>query len=192
MKFTESPLPGLWLIETEPVHDHRGFFARTWSDDEFAEHGLVAAWPQQNLQYSPRPGTMRGLHYQVPPHAEVKLVRCTRGRVYDVALDLRPESQTFGKWAGNYLSPDEHKAVWVPQGFAHGYLTIEPHSEVFYLTSNKYVPASVRGVRYDDPTFAISWPIDIELVPTDYVTWPDFNEDRTRELSPPSDGDGWR
>lgn len=183
MKFTPGSIEGSFFVETEPVVDHRGFFARVWCEDEFAEHGLTATWPQQNLQYSPEAGTMRGLHYQVPPHSEIKLVRCTRGRVFDVALDLRPDSPTFRRWMGNELTPETHAAVWVPRGCAHGYLTLEPDSEVFYLTSNRYVPESVRGIRYDDPMFGIEWPRPVTLVPADYDTWPDFTDERAMELA---------
>ena len=183
MKFTPGSIEGSFIVETEPVFDHRGFFARVWCEDEFAEHGLTATWPQQNLQHSPEAGTMRGLHYQVPPHSEIKLVRCTRGRVFDVALDLRPDSPTYGSWMGNELNSETHVAVWIPRGCAHGYLTLEPDSEVFYLTSNRYVPESVRGVRYDDPVFGIEWPREIALVPADYDTWPDFTDERAMELA---------
>ena len=183
MRFTPGPIEGLWIIETEPVIDHRGYFARAWCQDEFAEHGLKASWPQQNLQHSPRAGTMRGLHYQVPPHAEIKLVRCTKGRVFDVTVDLRPDSATYGKWAGNELSDDSRIAVWVPHGCAHGYLTLAPESDVFYLTSKEYVPESVRGVRFDDPMFEIDWPRPIDLVPDGYDTWPDFSSEMARELA---------
>lgn len=183
MKFTAGEIEDLWVIEIEPITDHRGFFARVWCEDEFAEHGLTATWPQQNLQFSPEAGTMRGLHYQIPPHSEIKLVRCTRGSVFDVALDLRPHSPTYGLWTGNELSPDTHAAVWVPRGCAHGYVTLEPNSEVFYLTSSRYVPDSVRGVRYDDPMFSIKWPRPIALVPTDYDEWPRFSHERATELA---------
>lgn len=182
MKFTPGAIEGLWVVEIEPVEDHRGYFARAWSDEEFAAHGLVASWPQQNLQHSPRAGTMRGLHYQAPPHSEIKLVRCTRGSVYDVAVDLRPHSPTYRRWVGTELRADTHNAVWVPRGCAHGYVTLEPDSDVFYLTSHAYVPASVRGVRYDDPAFAIDWPRPIEIVPGDYERWPWFSDEQADEL----------
>jgi dTDP-4-dehydrorhamnose 3,5-epimerase len=184
MKFTPGDIEGMWIIETQPVVDHRGYFARVWCEEEFAHYGLKSSWPQQNLQHSPQTGTMRGLHYQVPPHAEIKLVRCTRGSVFDVAVDLRPGSPTYGHWVGNELSADTHDAVWVPRGCAHGYVTLEPNSDVFYLTSNEYVPESVRGIRYDDPRFNISWPISIDLVPDGYDTWTDFTDEEALELAP--------
>jgi dTDP-4-dehydrorhamnose 3,5-epimerase len=183
MRFTPGPIHGLWAIELDPIVDHRGYFARTWCEDEFAEHGLTAEWPQQNLQHSPHAGTMRGLHYQIQPHAEIKLVRCTRGSVFDVAVDLRPESPTYRQWSGTELRAETHTSVWVPKGCAHGYLTLEPDSEVFYLTSHRYTPPAVRGIRYDDPAFEIAWPRPIELVPADYDTWPGFSETVSAEMS---------
>ena len=190
MKFTPEAVADLWTIDLEPVRDHRGFFARAWCEDEFAEHGMEASWPQQNLQYSPEAGTMRGLHYQVPPHAEVKLVRCTRGAVFDVAVDLRPESPTYRQWSGTELRADQHRSIWVPRGCAHGYVTLEPDSEVFYLTSSRYVPSAVRGLRYDDPAFDISWPRPISLLPAEYETWPHFSDVQGAELSALSQQEG--
>lgn len=187
MKFTLGTVDGLWIIDPEPIEDHRGFFARSWCRTEFADHGMVAEWAQSNLQFSPTEGTMRGLHYQAAPHAEVKLVRCTRGSVFDVALDLRPDSPTFMKWSGVELRGDNRRSVWTPKGCAHGYVTLEPDSEVFYLTSNEYVPAAVRGIRYDDPAFAIGWPRSIDLVPGDYEEWPLF--DRESGAVRPDGGD---
>lgn len=182
MRFTPGSVDGSWLIETEPVEDRRGFFARVWSVDEFAEHGLRAEWPHQNMQRSPDAGTMRGLHYQVPPHAEIKLVRCTRGSVFDVTLDLRPSSPTFMKWQGTVLDATSQIAAWVPEGCAHGYVTLEPDTDVYYLASHRYTPHAVRGVRYDDPAFAIEWPRDIGLVPHDYDEWPPFEMKAAAEL----------
>jgi dTDP-4-dehydrorhamnose 3,5-epimerase len=184
MKFTPGSVEDVWEVDIEPVADHRGFFARTWCEKEFADHGLVATWPQQNLQSSPRAGTMRGFHYQIPPHSEVKLVRCTRGAVFDVALDIRPDSPTFGRWSGTVLRAADHKAVWVPEGCAHAYLTLEDDSEVFYLTSHTYVPSAVRGVRFDDPFFAVEWPRSVEMVPADYDDWAWFDDERAEELRP--------
>jgi dTDP-4-dehydrorhamnose 3,5-epimerase len=177
MKFTQGAIAGLWIVEIEPIGDHRGFFARSWCQDEFEELGLVAEWKQSNIQFSPNPGTMRGLHYQLPPHSETKLVRCTQGAVFDVVVDLRPNSPTYLEWSGVKLSADNHKSIWAPEGCAHGYLTLQPNSEAFYLTSNEYWPRAVRGIRYDDPTFSIRWPTAIEVVPTGYEAWPDFEKD---------------
>jgi dTDP-4-dehydrorhamnose 3,5-epimerase len=177
MKLTEGTISGLFVIDIEPITDHRGFFARSWCVDEFSEFGLSADWVQSNLQFSPLAGTMRGLHYQVPPHSETKLVRCTRGSVYDVAIDLRPDSPTYLTWAGTELSAETRRSVWAPAGCAHGYVTLEPNSEVFYMTSHRYTPPAVRGVRFDDPYFAIEWPREVDLVPSDYDSWPNFTPD---------------
>ena len=174
MKFTPGTIDGLWVIDLEPIVDHRGFFARSWCRKEFADHGMEAEWEQSNLQFSPAAGTMRGLHFQRPPHEEAKLVRCTKGRAFDAAVDLRPDSPTFRQWFGIELTPENHKSVWVPRGCAHGWLSLDPETEVFYLTSREYVPAAVGGIRYDDPTFGIVWPRPIEVVPSDYDRWPLF------------------
>jgi len=176
MRFTEGAIAGLWIVDIEPIEDHRGFFARSWCADEFGQRGLVADWSQSNLQFSPKAGTMRGLHYQLPPHAETKLVRCTQGAVFDVAVDLRPDSPTYLDWSGIELRPETLTSVWTPKGCAHGYLTLEPNTEAFYLTSNRYVPEAVRGIRYDDPIFAISWPRDVDLVPENYDNWPFYKK----------------
>lgn len=175
MKFTEGSIEGLWIVDIEPIEDHRGFFARTWCEDEFGERGLSAIWRQSNTQVSPHRGTMRGLHYQFPPHTEVKLVRCTRGAVFDVAVDLRPGSPTFMQWSGVELSGENRRSVWTPAGCAHGYLTLEPETEAGYLTSYQYTPSAVRGLRYDDPAFQITWPEDPTELPPGYETWPSFD-----------------
>lgn len=172
MKFTPGLIDGLWGIDLEPFVDHRGFFARVWCRKEFADHGMEAEWEQSNLQFSPQPGTLRGLHFQNAPHQEVKLVRCTKGLAFDVAVDLRPDSPTYLEWFGLELSPGSHTSVWLPRGCAHGWLSLEPDTEVFYLTSNEYVPEAVGGVRYDDPAFGIEWPRSIDVLPAGYETWP--------------------
>jgi dTDP-4-dehydrorhamnose 3,5-epimerase len=177
VRFSQGTLDGLWVIDPEPIVDHRGFFARSWCRKEFSDHGLNADWEQSNLQFSPQLGTMRGLHYQRSPHQEAKLVRCTRGRAYDVAVDLRPDSATYRRWFGIELTPDNHTAVWVPRGCAHGWLSLDPDTEVFYMTSHEYMPAAVGGVRYDDPAFGIVWPRPIEIVPSDYDRWPLFDSE---------------
>lgn len=175
MRFTRGTIDGLWVIDLEPISDHRGFFARSWCRKEFADHGLETDWEQSNLQFSPQPGTMRGLHFQRSPHQEVKLVRCTQGGAFDVAVDLRPDSPTFLGWFGIELTPNNHTSVWVPKGCAHGWLSLEADTEVFYLTSDEYVPAAVGGIRYDDPAFGVVWPRSIEIVPADYDLWPLFD-----------------
>lgn len=175
MRFTEQSVSGVWLIELEPIVDHRGFFARAWCEDEFSEHGLVADWKQSNIQFSPHAGTLRGFHYQVPPFGEAKFVRCTTGSIYDVSIDMRPESPTYLRWSANTLHAEERNSIWVPSGCAHAYLTLEPNTEAFYMASTKYTPQAVRGIRHNDPAFEFDWPDAVEHVPDGYWDWPDFD-----------------
>ena len=158
MLFTETPLPGAYLIEPERLTDDRGHFARTYSAREFTEHGLDARVDQCSVSFNTRVGTLRGMHYQLDPHAEAKLVRCTRGAIYDVALDLRPESSTYRRWHAVELTPGNGAAFFIPAGCAHGFQTLEPGSEVHYQISAPYEPSAGRGVRWDDPAFGIVWP----------------------------------
>lgn len=158
MIFQPTPLAGAFLVRPEPVADERGFFARTYCREEFASHGLGREPLQSSISYNIRRGTLRGLHYQAPPHAEAKLVRCTRGRIHDVIVDLRRGSPTFRCWWAAELSADNRDMVYVPEGLAHGFLTLEDDTEVAYQISAPYRPESARGFRYDDPSFAIDWP----------------------------------
>jgi dTDP-4-dehydrorhamnose 3,5-epimerase len=157
--FTELKLKGAFRIDPEPIADERGFFARTWSFAEFADRGLNPRIEQCSISYNSREATLRGMHYQEAPHAEAKLVRCTRGAIYDVALDLRPESPTFCQWEAVELAAESRRMLYIPEGFAHGFITLEDSSEVFYQLSAAYAPGSARGVRWDDPAFAIAWPL---------------------------------
>lgn len=159
MKFIETPLEGVYLIELEPVHDERGFFARTWCKEEFQEHGLNPNLAQCSLSFNKKKGTLRGMHYQCEPHQEAKLVRCCAGAIYDVVLDLRRGSQTFGKWFAAELSASDQKTLYIPEGCAHGFQSLEDESTVFYQISESYHPESARGVRWNDPLFSIKWPI---------------------------------
>jgi dTDP-4-dehydrorhamnose 3,5-epimerase len=172
--FKEGPVEGAYAVELELRRDERGWFARSWCEREFGEYGLVARVAQVNTQWSPRAGTLRGLHWQAAPHAEVKLVRCTRGAVYDVVVDVRPGSRTFGRSMGCRLTPDEGVMLYAPEGCAHGYLTLEDDSEVIYFTSACYAPESVRGIRFDDPAFALEWPAPVRVVSDQDRGWPDF------------------
>jgi dTDP-4-dehydrorhamnose 3,5-epimerase len=174
MIFTAAPLAGAYVMEPRKIEDDRGFFGRILCRDEFRQHGLRLDVPQTNVARTRRRGTMRGLHFQEAPHAEIKIVRCTRGAVYDVIVDLRPESPTFTRWFGVELTEDNFKALYVPEGFAHGYLTLVDDSEVYYHTSEVYHPESATGVRYDDPEFGIVWPIAVEIVSRQDSEWPDF------------------
>lgn len=158
MIFTETELKGAYVIEPVPAADERGFFARTFCARAFAERGLSAAMAQCSTSFNRRRGTLRGLHEQAAPHAEDKLVRVTMGAIFDVIVDLRDESATFGRWFGLELSAENRRMLYIPQGFAHGFQTLRDDSEVFYQISTFYEPASVRGIRWDDPDLAIAWP----------------------------------
>lgn len=158
MKFVETLLPGVWLVEPERLEDERGFFARTWCAEEFRQHGLDPALSQCSVSFNRRAGTLRGLHWQAEPHAEVKLVRCTMGAIHDVALDLRPNSPTYRRWFAAELSADNRRALYLPAGIAHGFQTLVDDSEVHYQISVPYHGPSARGVRWNDPAFGIDWP----------------------------------
>jgi len=167
MIFTETKLPGAFIIELEKRTDERGFFARAWCRDEFEAHGLQTTWVQANIGFSKKRGTLRGLHYQVVPHQEVKLMRCIRGAIYDVIIDLRPESPTYKQWLGVELTADNRQMLYVPAGFAHGYQALLDDSETFYQVSQSYTPEAERGVRWNDPAFGITWPITDTVILSD-------------------------
>lgn len=158
MKFTETKLKGAFLIDPEFLEDERGFFARTCCRKEFEQRGLNFDWVQCNISYNKRRGTLRGMHYQVDPFAEVKLVRCTMGAIYDVIIDLRPDSKTYRQWIAAELSSENRKMIYIPQGFAHGFQTLVDNSEIFYQMSAFYAPKCTRAVRWNDPQFEIQWP----------------------------------
>jgi dTDP-4-dehydrorhamnose 3,5-epimerase len=175
MIFTPGRLPGLQLVTLERHKDERGWFARSWCTREFAEHGLDPRLVQVSLSYNSRRGTLRGMHYQRPPHAEAKLVRCIRGAIWDVALDLRPHSPTHGRWQGFELSAENGDALFLPEGFAHGFQTLEPDTEVLYHISNFYAPEAAAGLRYNDPAFAIAWPLPVAVISPRDAAWPDYH-----------------
>lgn len=156
--FTETRLKGAYLIDIEPHEDARGFFARVWCRKEFEQQGLATDLAQCSVAYNRRKGTLRGMHYQQAPHTEIKLVRCTRGAVYDVIIDLRAESETCRQWLGVELTESNHRTLYVPEGFAHGYITLKDDTELFYQMSEFYVPGAGAGVRWNDPVFGIEWP----------------------------------
>ncbi|MCS6948554.1 MAG: dTDP-4-dehydrorhamnose 3,5-epimerase [Steroidobacteraceae bacterium] len=176
MRFVPCDIPGVFLLEQEPRHDERGHFARLWCERELADRGLCARVAQVNTQLSPQTATLRGLHYQCAPHAEVKIVRCNRGSIFDVAVDLRTDSPTYRRWFGLRLSAGDGRMLYVPQGCAHGYLTLEPDTEVMYFTSEFYAPSSASGVRYDDPAFSIRWPLPPLLISAADRAWPLLEE----------------
>ncbi len=158
MKFVETELPGAWQVDLEPHRDERGFFARSFCRDEFAARGLSPVVAQCNVSWNARAGTLRGMHYQLAPSAEAKLVRCTAGAIWDAIVDLRPDSPTFRRWTARELSAEDRGALYVPEGFAHGFLTLRDETEVFYQMSASYAPARARGFRWDDPAIGIAWP----------------------------------
>jgi dTDP-4-dehydrorhamnose 3,5-epimerase len=176
MRFIQTPLAGVWVIEPERLGDERGWFARTYDAEEFRAHGLDPAVAQCNASYNARAGTLRGMHYQAPPHGESKLVRCVRGAIFDVAVDLRRDSPTFCSWHGLALSADNARALYIPAGLAHGFQTLADHSDVIYQMGHRYVPDAARGVRFDDPAFAIQWPaVDRQpIVSQRDRSYPDF------------------
>lgn len=174
MKFTKTPLEGSYVIELEKRNDERGFFARTWCADEFAKQGLKTNLVQQNMSLTVKKGMLRGMHFQKIPHAETKVVRCTSGRIFDVIVDLRPESPTHKKWFGIELSRENYKMLYIPEGFAHGFVTLEDNSEVSYLVTAFYTPEADSGVRFNDPAFGIKWPIAVMNVSEKDAAFPDY------------------
>jgi dTDP-4-dehydrorhamnose 3,5-epimerase len=182
VQFSETAVKGVFVIDLEPVRDDRGFFARAWCPAEFAAAGLLVTWAQENVAYNRQKGTLRGLHYQRSPHWEVKLVRCTRGSVWDVAVDLRPESSSYRSFVGVELSADNRRSLYIPEGCAHGYLTLTDDVEMRYLTSRPYAPEAAMGVLYDDPELGISWPGKILVVSENDRTWPALTATAPPEL----------
>jgi dTDP-4-dehydrorhamnose 3,5-epimerase len=174
MIFQETKLQGAFEIHLEPKSDERGFFARAWCQKEFEAHGLNPRLAQCNVSFNKRRGTLRGIHYQAAPYAESKLVRCTKGAVYDIVLDLRPDSPTFTEWIAVDLTAANRSMVYVPEGCGHGFLTLEDETEVFYQMSRFYEAKSARGVRWDDPAFRIAWPEKVEVISERDRTYPNF------------------
>ncbi len=175
MKFTKTPLPGAYIIDLEKIGDDRGFFARVFCKKEFSQHELETEFVQINNSLSAQKGTLRGMHYQLDPHAEVKVVRCIKGRLWDVILDIRPNSPTFGQWFGAELSAENRRMMYVPKGFAHGFVTLEDDTEAFYLVSAYYAPEFERGIRWNDPKFGIEWPIEPVIISDKDRNHPDFD-----------------
>lgn len=181
MIFRDTGIGGAWILEAERLEDERGFFARTWDADEFAARGLNARLAQCSISFNRLRGTLRGLHYQVAPHEEAKLVRCTAGAIFDVVVDLRPDSTTFRDWFGVELSADNRLAVYVPEACAHGFLTLTDGCEVHYQISQFYAPEAARGVRWDDPAFGITWPGEVLVMNERDRTYPDFRAKGARQ-----------
>jgi dTDP-4-dehydrorhamnose 3,5-epimerase len=174
MIFTETPLQGAYCIDVEKHEDVRGFFGRSWCINEFGEHGLSTKISQCNISLNHKKGTLRGIHFQTDPFEEVKLVRCTRGVIFDVMIDLRKESKTFLKWFGTELSANNYRMLYVPKRFAHGFQTLEDNSEVFYQMEEIYSGGHARGMRWDDPAFQIKWPQQVTTISERDRTYPDF------------------
>ena len=174
MRFESLPIAGCYLIEIEPVRDDRGFFARLFCVDTFREKGLTTEFVQQSISHNRQKGTLRGLHYQAEPHAETKLVRCTRGAAYDVVVDLRRRSPTYGKWHALELTDKNHAAIYIAAGCAHGFQTVEDYTELVYMITPNYVAEAACGIRYNDSTLAITWPISEPIVSIRDQALPDF------------------
>jgi dTDP-4-dehydrorhamnose 3,5-epimerase len=174
VRLAETPLAGAFVIELDLLRDDRGYFARTFDAAEFARAGLDPAVVQCNTSFNARRGTLRGMHYQADPDGEAKLVRCTRGSIFDIAVDLRPGSATYCRWFGVELSADNGRMLYMPVGMAHGFQTLEEGSEVHYQMSHEYVPPQARGVRFDDPAFGIEWPLPDPTVSERDRQFPDF------------------
>ena len=175
MKITATPLAGAYVIDVERLEDERGYFARLWCRDEFARHGIAMDVVQASVSHNVLAGTLRGMHFQRPPSREAKLVRCERGRIFDVIIDLRPELPTFGRHFAIELAGGTHTALYVPPGFAHGFLTLVPDSDVVYMMSDVHRPELADGVRHDDPAFRIRWPMPVRCMMERDRRYPDFD-----------------
>ena len=175
MKFTETKIPGVYVVEIERLEDVRGFFARTWDEKEATERGLEGRMVQCSTGFNREAGTLRGMHFQTSPHTEAKVVRCTQGTIYDVAVDLRHDSPTFTKWMSVELSADNRRALYIPEGCAHGFQSLTDDAEVLYMMSAYYHPEAATGVRYDDPAFGIEWPeMPTRIISETDRNWPDW------------------
>lgn len=174
MRFTQTDLSGAYVVELEPIEDERGFFARTFCAQEFAARGLETHFLQCSLSFNLHRGILRGMHFQAPPHEEAKLVRCVRGRVYDVLLDLRPDSPTYRRWTAVELDSANRRSIYIPRGFAHGFQTLEDQTEIFYEISEPYHPDCARGVRWNDPAFGMHWPVPDPILSAKDRAYPDF------------------
>jgi len=172
--FTETKLAGAYVIEPERLSDERGFFARTFCDEAFAQRNMATSFPQCNVSFNAAKGTLRGMHYQAPPHGEAKLVRCTMGAIYDVIVDVQPTSPTFRQWVAVELSAENRRMLYIPEGLAHGFLTLRDDSEVFYQISQRYRPGAAQGVRYNDPAFGIDWPSEVVIISDRDRDYPDL------------------
>jgi dTDP-4-dehydrorhamnose 3,5-epimerase len=174
MIFTETKLLGAFIVDLDPRHDERGFFARVFCGNEFAEHQMKNTVAQANMSFNHKKGTLRGMHYQVPPAAETKFIRCVRGGIYDVIIDMRPDSPTYLEHIGVELTADNRRALFIPELFAHGFQTLEDNTEVLYLVGEFYTPGYERGLPYNDPRFAIQWPLPVTVISDKDAQWTPF------------------
>ena len=174
MIFTETRLKSAFVIDPERLEDERGFFARSWCEREFKDHGIDTKFVQCNISFNKKKGTLRGLHYQSAPYEEAKLVRCTMGAIYDVIVDLRPSFKTFTQWFSLNMTAENRRMIYIPEGFAHGFLTLEDNTEVFYQMSEFYSPGYGRGIRWDDLNFGIKWPETVQVISDQDKSYPDF------------------
>ncbi|MDG1693893.1 MAG: dTDP-4-dehydrorhamnose 3,5-epimerase [Porticoccaceae bacterium] len=176
MNFKETEIQGLYLVDLQQISDDRGFFARAFCKEEFAEIGLESEVLQANMSFSKNAGTLRGMHYQKNPYQETKLIRCIRGSIYDVVIDLRKDSPSYGDWYGVELNDKNRTALMVPKDFAHGFITLQDDTEVMYLVSQSYVPGAEMGIRWNDPRFAISWPVEPTVISSKDAELVNFND----------------
>jgi len=176
MKFSKTNLKGVVIIDLEKKEDERGFFARIWDVNKFKDYGLNNLIVQCNISFTKKRGSIRGMHYQLAPYEEAKLIRCTKGRIFDVAIDLRKDSETYKKWFSVELTEDNYKMFYIPEGFAHGFQTLEDNCEVFYQVSQHYIPAAEKGIRWDDPFFKIKWPLEPTIISEKDISWKLFKK----------------
>ncbi|TXK33857.1 dTDP-4-dehydrorhamnose 3,5-epimerase [Pontibacter qinzhouensis] len=182
MIFTETKLKGAYIVDVKRIEDDRGFFGRAWCKNEFDELGLSSNVVQTNLSSNKKKGTLRGMHFQVTPHAESKLVRCTRGALYDVIIDLREDSPTYMQWLGVELTADSFRMLYVPENFAHGFLTLQDNTDIMYQVTEFYAPAAERGIRYNDPSFNIAWPMKPQVISEKDLAHADFVHELAKPL----------
>ncbi len=176
MKFTKTDLKDAYIIDLERLSDERGFFARAYCENEFKEHGIDSQIVQANVSYNHKKGTMRGMHFQEEPHGEAKLIRCTKGAIYDAIIDVRQDSPTYKEWIGVELNEENRRMLYVPEGFAHGFITLEDDVEVTYQVSEFYTPGAEKGIKYDDPMFNIDWPVEVEVISEKDRDWEPFKD----------------
>lgn len=180
MNFTETNLKGAYIIDIRRIEDERGFFARGFCQNEFKTFNLNPNMVQLNIAFNHRRGTLRGMHFQKAPWEEAKLIRCTKGAIYDVIIDLRQDSPTHGEWIGAELTEENRRMLYAPEGFAHGYQTLEDNTEIYYQTSQFYAPESATGVRFDDPVFTVRWPLSVEVISNQDRNWPSYSPNRSK------------